>query len=653
MASNWSPPSTQREWEQARRTAFVQDVLSAFTQRQGNLLPFEEVRCSLHLRNAHYLGLQDVPLEQIAGSVGRYQDFTRAFFPRKGIARDRWREIAHLTRIIDGKLPPVELYKVGQVYFVRDGNHRVSVARQQKMAFIPAYVWEYETRVPLDPETARDDLLRKAALASFLEHTDVDRYLCPDMSIELSEPDGYDDLLQQMERFQYALSQIDREPIAFEQAVALWCEMCYSPIVELMRQAEVLDDFPDRTEADLYLWLCRSQEELALRYGHDVLIEEAAEELADRFGAGDSPARQVRRAIGRVASGVGELGARLVKAGDDEQDQEEDAAAGALLASVRPGAATTPRFRFQGQGRATWAAWRDELRHHLWDLLGVGQQPWQPWDAQALEAQGEEEISSGNVVRQLIWYHTEADLWVPAYLFRPRQPGPPRPAIVFFPGHGTIDQAADRGDARQRGGALALARAGFVTLAVEPRGFGRLGAVGHLQLDGAARLVGRTWYGLLVHDGLRALDYLATRPEVDAAHLGVAGIGAGGGAALYAAALDDRVRASVVGGYLGRYVMASLDEERCPCSGIPGILHYAEMGDVAALIAPRPALYVNGREDPTVDPGARDSIGVARHVYQVLDVPLRVRLIEPETLGHAFDSQLAAGWFQRWLGIPI
>lgn len=650
MTSKWSPPNTQREWEQARRTAFVQDVLGAFTQRRTNLLPFEEVRCSLQLRNARYLGLQDVRLDQIAGSVGRYQDFTRAFFPRRGIARDRWREIARLTHIIDGKLPPVELYKVGQVYFVRDGNHRVSVARQQKMPLIPAYVWEYETRVPLDPGTARDDLLRKAALASFLEKTNVDRHLCEDMSLELSEPEGYEDLLQQMESFQYALSQVDREPVDFPQAVALWCEMCYSPIVEIMRQAEILDDFPDRTEADLYLWLCRSQEELALRYGQDVLIEEAAEELAGRSRAGPAPVRQVKRALGRV----GELGARLVRPDQAGEDEEPDAA-GALLASVRPAGAPAPLCRFCGQSRADWAGWQADLRHRLWDLLGVGRQPWQPWDAQALSARVEEETSDGDVVRELVWFRSEGDLWVPAYLYRPRRPeeprpaGPLRPGIVFFPGHGTIDQAGDRGDARQQGGALALARAGFVTLAVEPRGFGRLGAVGHLQLDGAARLVGRTWYGLLVHDGLRALDYLGTRPEVDPARLGVAGIGAGGGAALYAAALDDRAGTAVVGGYLGRYVMASLDEERCPCSGIPGILRYAEMGDVAALVAPRPVLYVNGRQDPTVDPGARDSFAAARHVYQVLDVPLRVRLIEPETLGHAFDSQLAAGWFRRWL----
>ena len=82
--------SQTREWEQARRSAFVQDVLAAFTQRPADLLPFEEVRQKLHLSNVHYLGLQDVALDHIVGSVGRYHDFTRAFFPRQSNLQDRW-----------------------------------------------------------------------------------------------------------------------------------------------------------------------------------------------------------------------------------------------------------------------------------------------------------------------------------------------------------------------------------------------------------------------------------------------------------------------------------------------------------------------------------------------------------------------------------
>ena len=647
------PPNTQRLWEQARRKAFVHDVLSALTQRQGDLLPFDRVRSSLHLSNARYLGLQDVPLDQIVGSVGRYQDFTRAFFPRAGVAPDRWREIAYLTAIIDGNLPPVELYKVGQLYFVRDGNHRVSAARQQKMLCVPAHVWEYETRVPLEPDLALEELLAKAAYAAFLEHTGADRFLCAGMSVELTQPEGYDDLLGQIEAFQYGLSRIDEREVPFAEAVELWCQMRYTPVVEIIRERDILHEFPGRTEADLYLWLCRNQEELATRYGRDVLVDEAAADLAGRFGERPSPTRQVKRTIGRVAGGVSGLGSRLAKgAGSSDQAQAQDAVAAALLACAGRAVAEIPPYRFQGTTRSEWEAWRAGFHRLLWDLLGVGEYPWRPFGRADLKVRVEEQVLVEGLERELIWVNTERDLRVPAYLFRPHKIKEPLPAAVILPGHGTIAQTAGLEDSAQRASALELARAGLITLTVEPRGFGRLGAVGHVQLDAVARLVGRTWHGLLVQDGMRAVDYLLTRPDVDPARIGVAGLGAGGAAAMYAAALDDRVQAAVVASYLGRYLVDSLDRERCTCNDIPGILRYAEMGDVAALIAPRPALYVNGRNDPSTNPYARQGLAIARHAYQVLGVPQRIRLIEPETTGRYFDNQLAVGWLCRWLGIP-
>ena len=121
---------------------------------------------------------------------------------------------------------------------------------------------------------------------------------------------------------------------------------------------------------------------------------------------------------------------------------------------------------------------------------------------------------------------------------------------------------------------------------------------------------------------------------------------------MYTAALDDRVQVALVSSYLGQYVVTSLDEEHCPCNDIPGILRYAEMGDVAALIAPRPVMFVNGRRDPTTGPGARESFATVRHLYRFLGVPRRARLIEPEGMGHYFDNQLAIGWLRRWMGIP-
>jgi dienelactone hydrolase len=640
-----------REWKQARRAAFVQNVLATFTDRPADLLPFEEVRQRLGLRHVRYLGLHDVPLDQIVGSVGRYRDFTRAFFPRQDSLQGRWQRVDRLVTT-GGGLPPIELYKVGQVYFVRDGNHRVSVARQHDTPSIQAYVFEYQTRVPLEPDTDVDSLLCKAAHAAFLERTNVDR-LCPDTSLELTQPDGYEDLLREIEAFQQTLSQIDERKVTFDEAVTLWCEMQYAPIVEIIRQRDILPEFPGRTEADVYLWLRRNQEELEVRYGQRVLMEEAADDLAKRFGEKLTPARQIKKAVERLAGGVGELGGRLVEGivpGD--QVREDDTVAAALLAPIRRVATTTPPHRFRGTTRDEWKAWRSEFRERLWELLGVGDYPRQPYGPDELDAEVEERIQVDGLWRELVWLSAEEELRVPVYLFLPQEAKEPQPAVVVFPGHGTIAQTAGLDRARssyQRANALELARAGFVTLTMELRGFGRLGALGHLQIDAAARLVGRTWYGLLVHDGMRALDYLLTRPEVDPARIGATGIGAGGALTMYTAALDDRVRVALVNSYLGKYVVTSLDEEHCPCNDIPGILRYAEMGDVAALIAPRPVMFVNGRRDPSTTHAARGSFAIVRQVYRLLGLPRRAKLIEPEEMGHYFDNQLAVGWFRRWL----
>ena len=637
-----------QEWKHARRAAFAQDVLSAFTQRPADLLLFEDVRQKLRLHGVRYLGLQDVPLDHVVGSVGRYRDFTRAFFPRQDELQERWQRIDRLVTT-GGGLHPVELYKVGQVYFVHDGNHRVSVARQHGAPTIEAYVWEYETRVPLEPDTDVDDLLSKAAHAEFLEHTNLDR-LCPNLCVELTQPDGYEDLLVEIEAFQQGLALVDERQVPLDEAVVLWCEMHYAPIVQIIRQRGILQEFPGRTEADLYLWLRRNQEVLEVRYGKDVLMEEAVDDLARRFAERPSPARQIRQAVERLAEGVGELGGRLAESiAPGTQGQTGETAAAELLAPIRRVATATPPYRFRGTTRAEWEVWRTELCERLWDLLGVGDRPWPPYGPAELRAEVEERTRVGGLWRELVWLNTEETLRVPAYLFLPVEADGRRPAIVVFPGHGTIAQTAGLQRSYQRANALELARAGFVTLTMELRGFGRLGALGHLQIDAAARLVGRTWYGLLVQDGMRALDYLLTRPEVDPARVGATGIGAGGALTMYMAALDDRVQVALVNSYLGKYVVTSLDEEHCPCNDIPGILRHVEMGDVAALIAPRPLIFVNGRRDPATSHAARESFAVVRQVYRLLGVPRRTKLVEPEEMGHYFDNQLAISWFRRWL----
>jgi hypothetical protein len=243
-----------------------------------------------------------VPIDRIVGSVGRYQDFTRAFLPRGEHLRRRWENIEHL--VATGKsLPPVELYKVGEVFFVRDGNHRVSVARHRGLASIEAQVWEYDAPVPLQPDSDIDELLCSAAREAFLERTRM-KHQCPDLHIELTQPDGYNELLNEIERFQEILSRVDEREVSHDEAVTLWCEIRYVPIVEIIRRRAILQDFPGRTEADLYLWLCRNRRELEKGYQQHVMMEDAAGDLSMRFGENLPGAGQVRKAARRATSAM-------------------------------------------------------------------------------------------------------------------------------------------------------------------------------------------------------------------------------------------------------------------------------------------------------------------------------------------------------------
>jgi hypothetical protein len=232
------------------------------------------------------------------GSVGRYTDFTRAFLPRQDNLQDRWQRIEKMDTT-GRELPPIELYQGGQAYFVRDGNHRVSVARQCGITKIKAYVWEYDTPVPLQPDSDVDELLCRTAYAAFLERTRID-HLHPDLNIKLTQPDGYEDLLHEIEAYQQILSEVDRRKLSFDEAVALWCELRYLPIVEIIRERYALEEFPGRTETDLYPWLCCNRRELEARYGHHVRMREAADDLTERFGEGLFPIRQFKTAIARV-----------------------------------------------------------------------------------------------------------------------------------------------------------------------------------------------------------------------------------------------------------------------------------------------------------------------------------------------------------------
>ncbi len=261
-------------------------VFPVARRRPTLLISFDWVKDQLKLTGSRYRGMQTVEIAKIVGSLNRYQDFDRAFLPLHATA-ERTARLKRLQRALErGEiLPPVRLYKVGDVYFVEDGHHRVAAARRQGAKEIDAEVIEFDTPVPLESGVTPTDILIKAEYADFLARTHLDR-LRPNQRIEFSEPGRYRVLLDHIDVHRYFLGQEKKREIPYEQAVVSWYDNVYMPIVETFRRLEVLKRFSGRTEADLYVWLSRHLYHLRERYGPDVDLEKAVLDYANSYRLG-------------------------------------------------------------------------------------------------------------------------------------------------------------------------------------------------------------------------------------------------------------------------------------------------------------------------------------------------------------------------------
>lgn len=269
------------DFDTARRKAFWNEIVSFLSGRPNRLLSWDEVRDKLGVRGQVYWGIRAVPVDKIIGSVGRYRDFDRVFLPTQDRTASRWRSIAR-AHYDDVSLPPVKLYKIGDAYFVLDGNHRVSVAREQGVEFVDAEVIEAATRVPVTADLDAGDLEIKGEYTRFLERTRLDE-LRPDQRIEFTIGGGYERLLEHIAVHRYFMGLEQQRFIPEDEAVCDWYEHVYLPLVHIIREKDILADFPGRTEADLYLWVMDHQHYLRERFGPGVGTGQAAEHFADHY----------------------------------------------------------------------------------------------------------------------------------------------------------------------------------------------------------------------------------------------------------------------------------------------------------------------------------------------------------------------------------
>ncbi len=250
-------PQDRADFGAARLKAFFRSVLAFLRGQQNELLSYDAVREKLRVGGPIYRGLKTVPIKNIVGSVNRYRDFDGAFLPRQSFTADRWLQI-NRAFYLDVSLPPVLLYKVGEVYFVVDGNHRVSVARDRGQEFIEAEVRECAVRVPLTPDVRPEDLEELGVKVNFLERTMLDK-LRPGAELDPTILGGYERLLEHIAVHKYYMGLDFKRDIPDEEAVTHWYDQVYQPLVEAIDKTGVMEKFPQRTKSDLYLWVIDHQ----------------------------------------------------------------------------------------------------------------------------------------------------------------------------------------------------------------------------------------------------------------------------------------------------------------------------------------------------------------------------------------------------------
>lgn len=249
-------------FDAARWSALMQDLLGMVTGRTTELLPFDAVREGLWLNHLVDRGVGEVAVDRIVGTLGREHEFNRAFLPREESLRERWESVRELAESQKG-FAPVELYKVGEAYFVVDGHHRVSVARAMGQATIEAHVKEYLTAVPLEATATSEEVLLRRFQADFLEATglpaDADE-------LRLTDVSGYERLLDHINVHRYYRGLETGREINWSEAVASWRDDVFRPMVKTIRASGILAEFPGRTEADLYLFTMDHLHHLRQRY---------------------------------------------------------------------------------------------------------------------------------------------------------------------------------------------------------------------------------------------------------------------------------------------------------------------------------------------------------------------------------------------------
>lgn len=289
----------REDFSRARNKALLYEIQNFLAPSRTRMLSLGDVKKALKPKGEVYVGMRSVPISKIVGSEGRYNDFDSHFLPKSSHLQRRWSRVDE-ARLSDVVLPPIALYELGGLYFVRDGNHRVSVARAQGVSFIDAEVISLQSEIRLPETVTPESLCREVvkyekrlfyAETNFGDITD-------DWDLDFTEPGSYDAIYEHIQMHRFFMCETSESSVSLPAAILSWRDSVYKPVLEVARASRLVKKFPKRTAGDLYIWIIREWDELRVKRGMDYPLEDVPKEL-EGSGAKGGLFAKIARLLGK------------------------------------------------------------------------------------------------------------------------------------------------------------------------------------------------------------------------------------------------------------------------------------------------------------------------------------------------------------------
>ena len=266
---------TEEDFSKAHNKAFFNEIQHFLSPEEARLLSLNDVKQLIKPKNETYIGMQTIAVDKVVGSEGRYNDFDNRFFPKNTHLRNRWQHVdeAAINSVV---LPPIKVYELAGLYFVRDGNHRVSVAKARGTEFIDAEVVSLQSEVVLKRPNNLKDVIRQIInyeKRSFYAETgfgDITDYWC----LDFTTAGQYEVIYQHILTHKYFINMNKTEEISMEEAIKSWFDTVYMPVVYAIEKSRIMKYFKKNTISELYVFIINFFDDLKKKFGDEIQLDE-------------------------------------------------------------------------------------------------------------------------------------------------------------------------------------------------------------------------------------------------------------------------------------------------------------------------------------------------------------------------------------------